>query len=157
VVDWALTVDSCDPARLVAFWSAALGYAVQPPPEGFVTWNEWYRSVGVPEAEIDPTSDGADRIYDPSGAGPRIWFQLVPEQKSGKNRLHLDLYPGGGGRTRPLAERSERVEARVAELVALGASVVRRYPADFPGAAEADPDGFFVVMADPEGNELCVG
>jgi Glyoxalase-like domain len=70
----------------------------------------------------------------------------VPEAKAGKNRLHLDLYVSGG-RTVELSVRRERVDARVAELVALGASIDH--------AAETY-DHYFVVMHDPEGNEFCV-
>jgi Glyoxalase-like domain len=155
-MEWQLTIDANDPARLVRFWAPVLGYLPQPPPAGFATWNDWYRSVGVPEDELDLTGDGTDRIMDPTGAGPRIWFQVVPETKAGKNRLHLDIYPGGRDRSVPLALRRERVEAFVAGLVTTGASVQRRYPADFP-ASGADVEGYFVVLLDPEGNEFCVG
>ena len=76
----------------------------------------------------------------------------MPETKAGKNRLHLDLYPTGRDRALPMDRRIEIVEAKVAELVGLGASVERRTRQDDP----EDPV-FFVVMHDPEGNELCVG
>ena len=95
-MEWQITVDCADPSPLVRFWAAALDYVVTPPPEGFETWNAYYLSVGVPEDELDLDSDGSDRIMDPSGAGPRVWFQVVPEPKNGKNRLHLDLFPPGG-------------------------------------------------------------
>jgi hypothetical protein len=77
---------------------------------------------------------------------------LVPETKTIKNRLHLDIYPSGG-RGVPLEQRIPLVDARVAELVAAGATVQRRYPDDFDSP---DADGYFVVMSDPEGNEFCV-
>ncbi|MDQ6687366.1 MAG: VOC family protein [Actinomycetota bacterium] len=153
MTDWQLTIDANDPARMVAFWALALGYAVQPPPEGHRTWNDYYRSVGVPETELDATGDGTDRIYDPAGQGPKIWFQLVPETKQVKNRLHLDLYPGGG-RTVPREERVRRARVRIDELVAAGATVARVYPDDFD--TDADPDHWFAVLLDPEGNEFCV-
>src|SRR6476646_4042116 len=146
---WQLTIDANDPARLVAFWAPVLGYEVQPPPVGHATWNAWYLSIGVPEDELDPTGDGADRIQDPTGRGPNIWFQAVPETKTGKNRLHLDVLATGGDRSLPLERRREVVEARVAELVAAGARVRTRFP-------EADGiDHYGVVMLDPEGNEFC--
>lgn len=148
MTEWQLTIDCISPSRLVAFWPAVLGYEVQPPPDGFATWNEWYLSVGVPPAELDLTGDGADRIFDPSGRGPKIWFQAVPEAKSGKNRLHLDVFVGGG-RTVPIDERRRRVDERVAELVTLGASI------DHVADHTAD-DHYAVVMRDPEGNEFCV-
>lgn len=153
MVTWQLTVDSCDPARLVAFWAPVLGYVVTPPPAGFTTWNDWYRSVGVPDEDLDPVGDGADRIADPDGNGPPIWFQRVPEPKASKNRLHLDLYPARH-LDAPRAERIAVVEARVAELVAAGASVLHRHPDDVESAH--DTEGYFVVMHDPEGNEFCV-
>jgi hypothetical protein len=76
----------------------------------------------------------------------------VPETKAGKNRLHLDLYPTGRDNALPMDRRIETVEAKVAELVGLGASVERRTREDDP----EDPV-YFVVMHDPEGNEFCVG
>lgn len=144
-----LTVDCRDPAVLVPFWCAALGYVPAPPPPGHATWADWYRSIGVPEDELVGIGDGCDRIDDPTGRGPRIWFQVVPERKSGKNRLHIDLR-ASAGRAVPIAQRITAVEGRVAELTRLGATVLRR---DHAVAV----DHFFVVMADPEGNEFCVG
>jgi Glyoxalase-like domain len=146
VTAWGLTIDCHRAAVLVPFWSAALGYVAESPPNGFDTWNDWYRSVGVPQEELDLSGDGTDRLIDPAGRGPRIWFQPVPEAKAGKNRLHLDLYVSGG-RSVQLGVRRQRVDARVAELVALGANVDH--------AAESY-DHYFVVMHDPEGNEFCV-
>ena len=154
MVSWQLTIDCDNPARMVEFWAPVLGYAVQPPPEGFATMNDYYLSIGVPEDELDLDGDGTDRIYDPTGQGPRIWFQPVPERKTVKNRFHLDTYPTERDRTLPLDERRRIVEARVEELLALGATVWRRYPDDFEG--EDSVSSYFVVMLDPEGNEFCV-
>ncbi|MEP6696560.1 MAG: VOC family protein [Pseudonocardiales bacterium] len=64
---------------------------------------------------------GADRIEDPNGEGPRIWFQVVPEKKSSKNRIHIDVN-ASGGRGSPFETRRERVEAEAARLVSLGAT-----------------------------------
>jgi hypothetical protein len=146
MVTWQLTIDCADPARMVRFWGPALGYDVTPPPDGHATWNDWYLSVGVPADVLDLDGDGSDRLHDPAGEGPRIWFQAVPEPKTGKNRLHLDLFPTGRDRSLPVERRREIVEARVAELVAAGAGVLRR----------SDEHGHAVLMADPEGNEFCV-
>jgi hypothetical protein len=158
MVTWQLTVDANDPARLVRFWAPLLGYEVQPPPEGFDSWLAWYRSVGVPEDELEGTEEELiDRIHDPTGAGPRIWFQFVPERKSQKNRFHFDLYPTGRDRSLPLERRREIVESKVAELLATGATVHRRFPDDFDDAPDPEiADHYFVVMQDPEGNEFCV-
>ena len=76
----------------------------------------------------------------------------MPEPKAGKNRLHLDLYPTGRDNALAMQQRIEAVEAKVAELVDLGARVQRRIGHDDP----QDPV-YFVVMHDPEGNEFCVG
>lgn len=162
MVDWQLTIDSNDPGALVRFWAPVLGYEVQPPPEGFDTWNDYYASIGVPEHELDADGDGSDRIFDPAGGGPPIWFQIVPEKKSIKNRFHFDLYPTRRDKSLSFEERRLLVEAKVEELLLAGASVVRRYPDDFahPVGEDADDaaavEGYFVLMADPEGNEFCV-
>jgi hypothetical protein len=146
-VQYQLTIDCADPGGLVVFWATALGYVPKPPPEGFETWRAWYLSVNVPEEELGE-GDCTDRLMDPEGRGPDIWFQVVPEGKVVKNRLHLDLF-AGGGRSLPLATRRERVDAKVAELRAAGASVVRM-------GGEPEMDHYGVVMRDPEGNEFCV-
>ena len=86
-VRFQLVIDCADPARLAQFWAAALGYEHAPVPDGFATLNDFYREPGVPEEEL---VDGADRISDPEGRGPSIWFHVVPDAKVVKNRLHLD-------------------------------------------------------------------
>jgi Glyoxalase-like domain len=143
-----ITIDCNDPAPLTRFWALALGYVVEPPPAGFDTWNAYLRSIGVPEEELDDAADAADSLVDPSGVGPRIFFQLVPEAKVVKNRLHLDL-EAGGGRSVPLAVRRERVRARGDELVAAGARRLRVLST--PGL-----DHYGEVFTDPEGNEFCI-
>lgn len=143
-----ITVDCADPALLTRFWSAALHYVVEPPPDGHSTWNAYWRSIGVPDEELDDVGDGSDSVVDPDGVGPRIWFQPVPEPKAGKNRLHLDL-DASGGRGVPLAARRERVDAEVQRLVSIGAAAVRVFEQD-------GVDHYAVVMQDPEGNEFCV-
>jgi len=69
-----------------------------------------------------------------------------------RTRLGGDLYPTGRDNALPMERRIEVVEAKVAELVALGASVQRRTRHDDP-----DDPVYYVVMQDPEGNEFCVG
>jgi catechol 2,3-dioxygenase-like lactoylglutathione lyase family enzyme len=143
-----ITIDCADPARLVRFWAEALGYAVEPPPDGYDTWVAYWRSLRVPEEELPDEEDVHDSIVDPSGAGPRIWFQLVPEPKTVKNRVHLDLQVGGG-RDVPIDVRRPRVDAEVDRLVGLGASRLRVNAIE--GSAY-----YAVVMQDPEGNEFCL-
>ncbi len=150
MVDWQLTIDCREPSRLAGFWAEVLGYDLAPPPSGFDTWNEWYLSVGVPPEELDDDADAVDRLVDPRGRGPRIWFQRVPEGKVGKNRLHLDVYVSGGRQT-PLPERRRRIDDRVAQLVAIGATVQHVSSGD-----DVARDHYATILRDPEGNEFCV-
>ena len=138
-----VVIDCEDPARLTRFWAAALGYEIAPPPAGFASWDDYWRDVGVPEDEL---GSGPDRLVDPSGAGPQIWFQQVDERKTVKNRLHFDIGVGGG-RTVPLAERKRRVEAEAERLSRLGATRLQEL-------FEEGLDHYAVAMLDPEGNEF---
>ena len=140
---WTMTFDCADPAELAAFWCQALGYVEAAPPAGFATREEWLASVGVPPEEW---GDGA-YIEDPAGLRPAISFLKVPEAKSAKNRVHLDVQ-AGGGRGEPQEVRWARVQAAVARLTGAGAAVVRE---DWQDGV---PDHF--VMTDPESNEFCV-
>jgi catechol 2,3-dioxygenase-like lactoylglutathione lyase family enzyme len=137
-----VVIDCADPARLAEFWAAALGYVLQPPPPGFATWEDAARAMGMPEERWD----SASAVVDPAGTGPRIFFQKVPEAKSGKNRVHLDVNASSGFAV-PIEERKEQVEEGVGRLTALGATRVE---------AHEEFGGYHVVMRDPEGNEFCV-
>lgn len=141
-----LTIDANDPVMLARFWGQALGFVPEPPREPATTWHAHYRGRLNGRVAFD------DRLFDPAGLRPPIWFQQVPEEKAGKNRLHLDLFPTGRDNALSMDRRVEIVEAKVNELVALGASVAARERDD----AEDDPF-YHVVMRDPEGNEFCVG
>ena len=132
--------DCADPQRMGAFWSEAIGYQVQPPPEGFATWDDFLTSIGVPEDAFN----SASAIVDPAGSGPRIFFQEVPEHKMTKNRVHLDLNVGGGRET-PVEVRRTRVDAEAERLSAIGATTVRSY---------MENGEYWVAMLDPEGNEF---
>jgi hypothetical protein len=138
-----LVIDCADPGPLARFWAAALGYQIEPPPAGFATWDDYWRDVGVPEDEL---GIGEDRIVDPEGRGPRICFQIVPERKSVKNRIHIDVSVSGG-RAAALETREQRVDAEARRLAALGATIV--------GVLQQEGiDHYAVAMADPEGNEF---
>ena len=142
-VSYQLVIDCSSPERLAHFWAEALHYVIAPPPDSFGSWDDFFRSIGVREDEL---SGGADRIEDPNGAGPSIWFQIVPEQKSIKNRIHIDVN-ASGGRGSSLDTRRERVEAEAARLVSLGATRLHT-------AAEEGLDHYAVALTDPEGNEF---
>ena len=142
-VRFQLVIDCADADLLARFWIAALGYRLAPPPIGFATWNDFYRRLGVLEEEL---VDGADRISDPDGYGPSIWFHVVPEDKTVKNRLHLDIHAGGEW-TDPIETRRKRVDAEARRLAGLGATIT--------GAlSEEGLDHYAVGMQDPEGNEF---
>jgi hypothetical protein len=142
-VRFQLVIDCTDPDRLARFWADALSYELAPPPAGFPTWKDYYRELGIPEDEL---GDGADRISDPNGHGPSIWFQVVLDPKTVKNRLHLDIH-ASGDRTDSITIRKQRVDAEARRLADLGATVF--------GALTAEGlDHYAVGMKDPEGNEF---
>src|SRR5258708_36126421 len=126
MVFWQLTIDANDPAVLARFWAQALGYQLVPPAEPETTWHEHYRARLAEDAAFD------DRLFDPAGLRPPIWFQEVLEAKAGKNRLHLDLYPTGRDNALPMGRRIEIVGAEGGEPVPLGARAERRAPDDDP-------------------------
>ncbi len=138
-----VTFDCADPNALAAFWNEALGYHYDSPPPGFATWDEALDHFGVTEEH----RNDASAAVDPDGNGPRLWFQKVPEGKTAKNRLHLDIRaaPGLQG-----DERMAALEAECERLVALGGSRLERYDPAPP------MDAGHLVMADPEGNEFCL-
>ncbi len=146
-----ITFDAADPIGLSRFWAEALHYVIQPPPgrdlapgeDPIEAWVEFLEAAGVPEEERDTAS----AVVDPDGAGPRVFFQKVPEGKTAKNRVHLDLRaaPGLEG-----DERMTTLEAECERLVALGATRQKRFEPDPPMS------GGFIVMEDPEGNVFCL-
>ena len=141
-VRFQLVIDCADPDRLARFWAAALGYELAPVPAGFATWNDFYREQGVPEEDL---IDGADRISDPEGHGPSIWFHPVTEAKVVKNRLHLDIRAGGDWAA-PVETRRKRVDAEASRLAGLGATIT--------GVLSDEGNFYAVGMKDPEGNEF---
>jgi len=144
-----VVIDCKDPELLARFWAAALGYVLEPPPEGFATWDDFRRAIGFPDSELGM---GADSIVDPGGDGPRMWFRADEAAKVVKNRLHVDIHVSGGrtvieGRSFPLATRRERVDAEAKRLADLGATITVVLSAD-------GSDHYAVGMQDPEGNEF---
>ncbi|MGS2615638.1 VOC family protein [Micromonospora sp. LZ34] len=132
-----VTFDCIEPERVGRFWCEVLGYVV-PPLEGFATWDDFQHSM-------PPEEQGSwFACVDPSGVGPRLYFQRVPEGKVAKNRVHLDVrvaYDLEGD------ERLAALEAECARLVPLGA---RRERLLYDGTDAC------MVMQDIEGNEFCL-
>ena len=135
-----VTFDCADPERVARFWCEVLGYVVPPPPDGFASWGDFDRT-------LPPEQQGAAFVCsDPSGVGPRLYFQRVPEGKVVKNRVHLDVRVGTGlvGE-----ERLAALKAESARLVALGAVQVQVLLAD-------EYNESCIPMQDIEGNEFCI-
>ncbi|WP_405587277.1 VOC family protein [Streptomyces sp. NBC_01092] len=142
-----LVIDSANPQSQADFWAAALHYEVEDnnalierllelgalPREAAVEFHARlaFRDLVAVRHPDDPYDKDSG-----TGRGRRLLFQRVPEEKTVKNRLHLDLHAAPGER-----------EGEVGRLEGLGASVLRRVQ---------EPGGEWVVMADPEGNEFCV-
>jgi hypothetical protein len=135
-----VTFDAHDPERLARFWAEVLGYVAQPPPDGFDSWDAFLDSINWPADQLD----AAFALVDPDGKLPRLYFQKVPEDKTAKNRVHLDVNVAAG-----MAgdEKRAAVRGRADELVELGAVELR----------EADEHGgHWIVLQDIEGNEFCL-
>lgn len=135
-----VTFDCADPARLSRFWAEALGYRTPRPPDGFTTWDEWADHAGIPP-EFRNDFDTAE---DPTGHGPRLFFQRVRKPPPAGNRVRLDIN-AGHGLDRP--RRMELIDAEVDRLVAAGARRVRAFD---------QYSEYWVVMEDPEGNVFWV-
>jgi hypothetical protein len=139
-VGFQVTFDALDPKKLGQFWSEALGYVEQPPPEGHSSWDAYLDSIGVPADE----RDRAYALVDPEGTLPRLFFQRVPEGKAAKNRVHIDVNVGAG---HPPLDRPGVVRAEADRLVGLGATEQRE---------AVENREHWIVLQDPEGNEFCV-
>jgi hypothetical protein len=140
VKQFQVTFDCADPQRVARFWCEVLGYVVPPPPEGFATWDDF-------DSSQPPEDQGSwSACMDPTGVGPRLYFQRVPEGKVVKNRVHLDVRAGAGlvG-----AERLATLQAECDRLLALGATHVLTQVAD-------DENESCITMQDIEGNEFCL-
>ena len=133
-----MTFDTADPHRQAAFWAQVMGHEVED------------HSALVEKLVGDGLMQAADRISvggrsafrevaacsDPAGVEPRLYFQRVPEGKTAKNRVHLDIHV-----------EPDRKEVEVARLVALGAEVI---------GVHSDRGPTTYVLSDPEGNEFCL-
>jgi hypothetical protein len=145
-VAYKVVFDAVDPHRQAFFWADVLGYVVEDNStfirslldagaitDGEVTEFDGRLFFSSGAAARDPYSPVDERGV---GLGGRVLFLAVPEHKTTKNRVHLDVHVG-----------AENAAAEVARLVGLGATVL--YRVDEPGSRH-------VTLADPEGNEFCV-
>lgn len=146
-LSWKLVIDSANAPALADFWAAALEYEVEDPGAliGHLLAAGRIDATAVTEHRGRRTFRGyagirhPDDPFDPAsgvGKGRRLLFQDVPEAKSGKNRLHIDVHGEPGG-----------LEELVARLEGLGATRVRE--------VDQGPAGHWWVLQDPEGNEFC--
>src|SRR5699024_9200397 len=140
------TFDARDPRALSIFWREVLGY-VHPAPPGvdlppgadpLAAWDQFLEDAAVPVEQRNSSS----ALEDPDGTGPRLFFQQVPEEKTAKNRVHLDVRTASELRD---GERMTALEAECSRLVALGATRLARHEPAAPLSIG------FIVMADPEG------
>lgn len=135
-----VTFDCEEPRKVAEFWKAVLGYVDPPVPPGFESWDAFNDALPVEER------GSSWACQDPNGIGPRLYFQRVPESKTVKNRVHLDVRVVAGLRGE---ERLSVLEAEGTRLERLGAKRVRLLPAD-------DENESCLVMQDVEGNEFCL-
>jgi catechol 2,3-dioxygenase-like lactoylglutathione lyase family enzyme len=135
-----VTFDCADPDRMSTFWSAVLGYEKAVFPDDL-------RKQLLASGLTDDDLAARGLAEDPAGVGPRLFFHRVPESKTAKNRMHLDINVGNG--QGPATH--EQVDAEVRRVVALGATVLNKHEATWGPWPE-----YHYVMADPEGNEFCI-
>ena len=140
-----VTFDAHDPAGLARVWALALGYIEQPPPPGFDTWEDFAIANEIPE---EGRNDLASAV-DPDEVGPRLLSQKVPEGKSAKNRVHLDV--NVADHAADIDVRKAQIATHVADLVDAGADRQQTFEKVHEWGTE-----FWVVMQDPEGNGFCI-
>jgi hypothetical protein len=137
--DFQVVIDSSAPHELADWWAEALGWQIEAQDEAFIR-----RMVETGAASEEDTTQhrgalvwkvGA-ALHSPDPGRPRVLFQLVPEPKTVKNRVHLDIRVG-----------ADRREAEVVRLIGLGATELWR---GAQGPFE------WATLADPQGNEFCV-
>jgi Glyoxalase-like domain len=134
-IEWQLTIDAADPHAQADFWAAALGYRVEDNSEMI----ERLITAGVADESLTTMHNGVRawrRAEAIRGGGRRLLFQTVPEPKTLKNRVHLDLNVG-----------TENLGTEVTRLEQLGATRQREV---------IEPGTHHIVLTDPEGNEFCI-
>ena len=140
--DFQVVVDAADPHAQADWWAETLGSTSQPSDEAFIRRMiaEGYATdsdTKMHNGQLVWTEGAAINAPDGTASGrPRVLFQLVPEAKAGKNRLHLDVRVG-----------EDQAEAELARLTSRGATFLHR---------GSQGPHTWVTLADPEGNEFCL-
>jgi hypothetical protein len=134
-----ITFDCADPQLLSFFWADVFGYP-------HTVWTEAEKADLFEQGMTEDELASKGLAEDPTGEGPRLFFQRVPEAKTAKNRMHIDLRTKTTG---PATD--EEFAAERDRILALGATLV----VDYTGSWGPFPEHHF-VMQDPEGNEFCL-
>ena len=137
-LDIQVTFDVHDLEVMSRFWALALDYEEELPPRGYSSWDDFAERNQIPPQLWRAA------VVDPERKRPRLFFQPVPEGKTAKNRVHLDIRASAGVEGKDGRERARRHAQR---LVEAGATVLHE---------NEEPIGWCIVMTDPEGNEFCV-
>ncbi|MCO1339423.1 glyoxalase-like domain protein [Kocuria polaris] len=140
-------LDSADPHELAAWWAETMGWEVEPTDEAFI--RQMIADGHATEADTRVFRGALvwremGVLREPGGPG-RMLFQLVPEPKAGKNRMHLDLHFGDG--TSPVAPTQQARDEIRDRLVERGATFLY---------TETQGPFSWHTLADPEGNEFCI-
>jgi len=134
---------SADPARLAEFWAGALGYIVQPPPDGYDSWEDFATAMKIPRERWNDVS----AVIDPDGRGPRILFERYDGGEPNQ-RVHIDVNVLGADATLTEDQRREQLAEERSRLEDLGATFKRE--------AAGVSGEIWIEMFDPEGNWFCV-
>jgi len=141
-----ITFDCVDSHAQARFWASTLGYEIEDHHDLVQQMLDTGQATRDDVIERDGRLSWREAAACRAADGTRLLFMVVPEPKTAKNRMHLDVNCGGGRGTDPEIRRA-RVDAEVDRLVALGATKVN---------VGGEFGGYHVVMQDPEGNEFCL-
>ena len=129
-----LVIDAADPGRLAQFWALALGYVVQPPPQGFDSWEDLARDHGIPEEHWNDQCT----IIDPDDDRQQIFLQRVPQAEQGENRAASRRRRGQSPSKRRPKQHTSSMASIVEPLQQAGTSTVDQRKASFRRALGRD-------------------
>ncbi|MCU1535082.1 MAG: hypothetical protein JWR53_1563 [Glaciihabitans sp.] len=134
-----ITFDCANPRELSHFWADVFGYP-------HAEWPDDLKAELLAGGLTEDDLESRGLAEDPEGKGPRLFFQRVPEGKTAKNRMHIDVNCAPGRRS-----TKEERDAEAQRLVALGATIMVNFSANWGPILDEH-----YVMQDPEGNEFCI-